>query len=145
MSMFPKVVNFVRGERTFLPSLYSTLNLCWRIHMSRSPSPYCILSSRVAHSVSRGFPRAEMGVSENNPSHFIPEMIRCFSSAEGNLVLEEMVQIRSLFNQSKPVIGEILFLGGFTSQDFGECIFPCKFRSRCQKVLWFFRQKADID
>ena len=142
MSMFPKVVNFVRGERTFLPS---TSNLCWRIHMSRSPSPYCILSSRVAHSVSRGFPRAEMGVLENNPSHFIPEMIRCFSSVEGNLVLEEIAQIRSLSNQSKLVIREILFLGGFTSQDFGECIFPCKFRSKGQKVPWFVRQKADID
>jgi hypothetical protein len=38
-------------------------------------------------------------------------MIRCFSSVEGNLVLEEMAQIRSLSNQSKLVIGEILFLG----------------------------------
>ena len=81
--------------------------------MSRSPSPYCIFSSNVAHSVSRGFPRAEIGVSENNPRHFIPEIIRCFSSVEGNLVLDEIAQIRSLTNQSSLLNGGggILFLG----------------------------------
>ena len=67
--------------------------------MSRSPSPYCIFSSNVAQSVSSGFPRGVMGVSENNPSHFIPEMIRCFSSAEGNFVFDEIVYTKSLHHQ----------------------------------------------
>ena len=64
--------------------------------MSRSPSPYCIFSSSVAQRVSRGFPRGVIGASENNPSHFIPEIMRCFSSVEGKLVLDEMAEIKSL-------------------------------------------------
>lgn len=52
--------------------------------MSLSPSSYCIFSSSVAQRVSSGFPLGIIGVSENNPIHFIPEMILFFSSVEGN-------------------------------------------------------------
>ena len=77
--------------------------------MSLSSSPYCIFSSNVAQRVSRGVLRPVMGVSENNPSHFIPEMIRFFSSVEGNLVFEEMAQIKSLDRHHEK--GGVLFFG----------------------------------
>jgi hypothetical protein len=65
--------------------------------MSRSPGPYTIFSSSVAQRVSSGLPRPVIGASENTPSHFIPEIMRFFSSVEGNVVFDEIAQIRSLY------------------------------------------------
>ena len=86
--------------------------------MSRSPSPYCIFSSRVAQRVSRGFSRGLIGASENRPSHFIPEMILFFSSVEGKFVFDEIAQMRSL-RSVRSNWRPILFFGRTTSDDLG--------------------------
>lgn len=79
--------------------MFSTKNLCCNMTISLSPSSYCILASKVAHSVSNKFPLALTVSAEKSPIQRNPETIRCSSAGEEKTASLVTAAMRVLYTQ----------------------------------------------
>lgn len=86
---------------SILPSFLSTVNLCWSMTKSRSPSAYLHSSSRVAQRVSRRLPRGVTLVEEKRPSCRILEMSCEPSEAGWKDLRDRRVEMMDLQEENK--------------------------------------------